>query len=117
MLAKLNGTRPPQQPLAVHSSAAHTKHPAAPSAAPEASAPSAAEVYAVGTGRDVEAGQGQAAGAAPAAAHNCNSNSNNKQGLGAALSNLHIARRFFILAYAWMVMCMVGTPCCMHHAA
>lgn len=30
------------------------------------------------------------------------------QGLGAALRNSHIARRFVILAYSWMVMCMVS---------
>lgn len=30
-----------------------------------------------------------------------------KQGLGAALANVHIARRFFILAYAFLVMCGV----------
>jgi hypothetical protein len=31
-----------------------------------------------------------------------------KQGLGAALRDGHIARRFFILAYAFLVMCMVS---------
>lgn len=31
-----------------------------------------------------------------------------KQGLGAALRDKHIARRFFILAYAFLVMCMVS---------
>jgi hypothetical protein len=39
-----------------------------------------------------------------------------KQGLGAALGDKHIARRFIILAYTFLVMCMVSaslvTVCC-----
>lgn len=37
-----------------------------------------------------------------------------KLSLGMALKDWHIARRFFILAYAWMVLCMVyyGEPAC-----
>lgn len=65
-LARLNGTRPPQEPLAL------------PKPQPAA-------------------GSGGAAAPAP-----------KKQGLGAALRDKHIARRFFILTYAFLVMCMVG---------
>jgi hypothetical protein len=64
-LARLNGTCPPQEPLAL------------PPAQPAAT--------------EGPAGQ-------PVA---------KKQGLGSALGNIHIARRFFILAYAFLVMCMV----------
>lgn len=71
-LARLNGSKPPQEPLAL----------------PPASQPAAAAAG--------QAAQGQGVQAAP-----------KKQGLGAALGNSHIARRFFILAYAWLVMCMV----------
>jgi hypothetical protein len=48
--------------------------------------------------RDSAAG-GQQADGAPAP---------KKQGLGAALQDKHIARRFFVLAYAFLVMCMVS---------
>lgn len=65
-LARLNGTRPPQEPLAL------------PQPQPAA-------------------GSGGAAAPAP-----------QKQGLAAALRDKHIARRFFILTYAFLVMCMVS---------
>jgi hypothetical protein len=68
-LARLNGTRPPQEPLAL----------------PKPQPPAA------------NSGPGGAAGPAP-----------KKQGLGAALRDKHIARRFFILTYAFLVMCMVS---------
>lgn len=64
-LARLNGTRPPQEPLAL------------PPAQPAATKGPAGQPIA------------------------------KKQGLGSALGNIHIARRFFILAYAFLVMCMV----------
>jgi len=72
-LARLNGSKPPQEPLAL----------------PAASQPAG------------QAAQDQGVQAAP-----------KKQGLGAALGNSHIARRFFILAYAWLVMCMVRPRDC-----
>jgi OCT family organic cation transporter-like MFS transporter 4/5 len=90
-LARLNGTRPPPVPLAAHAPEA----PAQPAA-------SAAAAYAVG----IESGsteEGQALPTAPAG--------RSKQGLGAALRDVHIARRFVILAYAWLVMCMVRLRC------
>jgi hypothetical protein len=68
-LAELNGTRPPQEPLALPPA-----HPTAAAGGPEG-------------------GPAQAP---------------KKQGLGAALGNVHVARRFFILAYAFLVMCMVS---------
>lgn len=75
-----NGSRPPMEPLA---------------AVPNGGSPASDQTQQ--TTADASAQAGPAAAAVPA----------RKLSLALALKDRHIARRFFILAYAWMVLCMV----------
>jgi hypothetical protein len=78
-LARRNGSRPPMEPLAAVCNGGSPSQAQQTADASSAAAPEAA------------------AAAVPA----------RKLSLAMALKDRHIARRFFILGYAWMVLCMV----------
>uniref|UniRef100_A0A383VW07 Major facilitator superfamily (MFS) profile domain-containing protein n=1 Tax=Tetradesmus obliquus TaxID=3088 RepID=A0A383VW07_TETOB len=79
-VARRNGSRPPMEPLA---------------AVRNGGSPASDQTQQ--TTADASAQAGPATAAVPA----------RKLSLALALKDRHIARRFFILAYAWMVLCMV----------